>query len=76
MSIKKLLQIETKHIKAEKKLDDLFYEVKLISTKGLKKDLIYNYRILNRGKYFSLNRLENYFVFQPAIKYFKPFQII
>ena len=35
-------------------------------TKGLTKDLINEYKILNGAKYFSLGRFQNYLVFLPA----------
>ena len=54
----------------EKKPNDLLREVNLISTKWSTKNSTNNYSN-NGGKYFSLNRSENYFVFQPAIKCFK-----
>ena len=52
---KKLLELFTKkvtsnkirHMKVEKKLNGLAEKVKVISTKGLTKDLINNYSILN-----------------------------
>ena len=64
--IKRLLQIE----KAENKLNDHlnFYtklmnepsgEVKLISTKGLTKDLMNEYSILNGEKYFGEDGSKN-----------------
>ena len=48
-------------------------KVKKISTKGLAKDLINKFRILNGAKYFSLGIFQNYLVFIPAKKYFKYF---
>ena len=55
MLIKKLININTKvtskkkkkkHLEAQKKLNDLPGEIKLVLTKGLTKDLIYGYNIL------------------------------
>ena len=48
-------------------------KVKAISTKGLTKDLINKFSILNGAKYFSLAIFQNYLVSIPAkkcIKYF------
>ena len=42
-------------------------------TKGLNKDLIDGYKILNGAKYFSSGIFENYLVFIPAKKYIKYF---
>ena len=42
-----------------------------ISAKGLTKDLIDKFSILNGAKYFSLGIFQNYLVFIPAIKYIK-----
>ena len=53
----------------KKKLNDPAEKVKLVSTKGLTKDLINNYSILNGGKYFGENGSENYLVFQPCFTY-------
>ena len=44
--------------------------MKLILTKGLTKDLIGKYSIVNGGKYFSLIESQNYLVFQPISSYF------
>ena len=43
-------------------------KVKAISAKGLTKDLINKYSILNGAKYFSLGTFQNYLVFIPAEK--------
>ena len=43
-----------------KLINDLLEEVKMISTKGLIKDLIYGYSIFNGAKYFVENRWQNY----------------
>ena len=43
--------------------------VKIISTKGLTADMINKYSILNGAKYFSLNELQNYLVFQIFISH-------
>ena len=48
-------------------------KVKSISKKGLTKDLINEYSILDGAKYFNSGILQNYFVFIPAKKYIKCF---
>ena len=48
------------------KLNELSQQVKAISTKGLTKDLIDKFSILNGAKYFSSKILQNYLVFLPA----------
>ena len=45
--------------------------VKAISTKGLTKDLINKFSILNGAKYFSLGIFLNYLVFTEAKNYIK-----
>ena len=56
-----------------KLINDLSGEVKLISTKGLAKELISGYSILNGAKYFSReDGLQNYDVFEPVLRYLKP----
>ena len=54
-----------------KLINDLAKEVKLISRKALTKDLRNKYNIPNSAKYFSLDRSENYLVFQLVCRYFK-----
>ena len=44
-------------------------KVNATSAKGLKKDLIDKFSILNGAKYFSLRMFQNYLVFIPAKKY-------
>ena len=41
-------------------------KVKATSTKGLTKNLINKFSILNGAKYFSLGRFQNYLVFIPT----------
>ena len=48
-------------------------QVKAISTKGLTKDLMSNFSILNGAKHFSVVIFQNYLVFIPAKKYIKYF---
>ena len=48
-------------------------KVKAISTKGLAKDLIDKFSILNGAKYFSSGIFQNYLVFIPANKYINYF---
>ena len=64
---------KTKHVLVENELNELSEKVKAISTKGLKKDLIDKFSILNGAKYFSLRIFQNYLVFIPAIKHIKHF---
>ena len=54
-------------------LNELSKKVKAISTKGLTKDLIDKFSILNGAKYFSSGIFQNYLVFIPAKKYIKYF---
>ena len=53
---------KARHVEVKNKLDYLS-KVKIISRKGLTKDLINKYSILNGAKYFSSNRLQNHLVF-------------
>ena len=54
-------------------LNELSKKVKAISTKGLTKDLINKFSILNGAKYFSLRIFQNYLVFITTKKYIKYF---
>ena len=47
----------------ENELNELSKKVKYISAKGLTKDLINKFSILNRAKYFSSRMFQNYLVF-------------
>ena len=47
-------------------LNELSKKGKVISTKGLTKDLIDKFSIFNWGKYFSLGIFQDYLVFIPA----------
>ena len=49
--------------KLETKLDNLEKKVKVISTKGLRRDLINKINVPNGSKYFSFEKLQNYLVF-------------
>ena len=51
--MKKVTLNETKNILFRNELDELLVKVDLVSTKGLTKDLINKYSILNGAKYFS-----------------------
>ena len=51
-------------------------KVKAILTKGLAKDLIDKFSILNGSKYFSSGIFQNYLVFIPTIKYIRYFHAI
>ena len=64
---------KTKHVLVENELNELSEKVKAISTKGLTKDLINKFSILNGAKYFSSGIFQNYLVFMPAKKYIKYF---
>ena len=55
------------------KMNELSKKVKTISTKGLTKDLIDKFSILNEAKKFSLGIFLSYLLFIPAIKYIKYF---
>ena len=67
---KNVISKKTKHVLVEKELNELSKKVKAISTKGLTKDLINKFSILNRAKYF-LQEFQNYLVFILAKKYNK-----
>ena len=54
-------------------LNELSKKVTVISTKGLTKDLLGKFSIINGAKYFSLGIFQNCLVFIPAIKYVKYF---
>ena len=54
-------------------LNELSKRVKAISIKGLTKDLINKFSILNGAKYFSIRIFQNYLVFVPAKTYIKYF---
>ena len=64
---------KTKHVLVENELNELSEKVKAISTKGLTKDLINRYKILNDAKYFYSGIFQNYLLFVPAKKYIKYF---
>ena len=51
--------------------DKLSTKVELISTKGLSRDLMNKYRILNGLKYFIEDGSQNCFAFQTSLKYFQ-----
>ena len=57
----------------ENELNELSKKFKAILTKGLTKDLINKFSILNGAKYFSLGIFQNYLLFIPAKKYIKYF---
>ena len=48
--------------------EKLLLSTKILSTKGLTKDMVNKYRILNGAKYFSSGVLQNYIVFISASK--------
>ena len=55
-------------------LNGLSKKANAISTKGLTKDLINKFGIVNGAKYFSLSIFQNYLVVIPAKKYIKYFR--
>ena len=57
----------------ENELNELSEKVRAISTKGLTKDLINRFIILNGAESFSSGILQNYLGFKPAKKYIKYF---
>ena len=59
---------KTKHVLVENELNELSEKVKAISTKGLTKDLINKFSILNGAKYFPSGIFQNYLAFIPATK--------
>lgn len=61
--IKKVTLNKTKCFLVENELNELSKKVRLISTKGLTRDLINVCRILKGAKYFFENGLQNYFLF-------------
>ena len=54
----------------ENELSKLSEKVKLISTKGLIKDLMNGYSICNGAKYLIKDGPQNCIIFQPFLKYF------
>ena len=49
-----------KHVLVENELNELSKNVETISTKGLTKDLINGFKILNGTRYFSSGTLQNH----------------
>ena len=70
---KKVTLNKTKHAFVANKLIELSEKVKPISTKGLIKDLINKFSILNGVKYFSSGIFKNYLLFIQAKQYIKYF---
>ena len=62
---KKVSSNKIKRVLVENELDQLSGKIQLMSTKGLKKDLIHGY-ILKDAKYFSSGVLQNFLVFISA----------
>ena len=54
---------KTKQVLVENELNELLQKVEAILTKGLTKDLVNGYKILNGAKYFSSGIFQNYLVF-------------
>ena len=61
---------KTKHVLVENELNELSKELETKTTKGLTKDLLNVYNILNGAKYFSSGMLQNYLIFLSTKKYF------
>ena len=61
------------YVLVENELNELSEKVETISIKGLIKDLINGYKILNDTKCFSSGTFQNYLVFIPAKKYITSF---
>ena len=57
---------KAKHVLAENKSIELLKKVEAISRKGLNKDLINGYKILNGTKYFSSGIFQHYLIFISA----------
>ena len=65
---------QVKNVTSNKnELNQLSKKVKAISTKGITKNLIDKFSLLNWTKYFSLGVCQNYEVFIPATIYIKYF---
>ena len=62
-----------KDLTNKNELNELSKKVKAVLTKGLTKDLIEKFSILNGAKYFSLGISQSHLVFIPANKYIKYF---
>ena len=62
---------KTKHVLIENEANKLPKKVEAVSQKGLIKDLINKYKILNIANYLSLGILQNYLILIPARKYFR-----
>ena len=66
--LKNVISNEAKYVLVENELNDLSNKVKATRTKGLTKDLINKFSILNGAKYFSSEIFQNYLVFIPDKK--------
>ena len=64
---------KTKQVLVENELNELSQKFEAILTKGLTKDLVNGYKILNGAKYFSSGIFQNYLVFITAKKHNKHF---
>ena len=62
-----------KRVLVENELNELLKKVDKISAKGLTKDLINVYKILNGAKYFASEIVQNYLIFLSTKKYFRFF---
>ena len=66
--LKHVISNEAKYVLVENELNDLSNKIKATRTKGLTKDLINKFSILNGAKYFSSEIFQNYLVFIPDKK--------
>ena len=69
--MKKSTSNETEHALIENELDKLSEKVRAISTKGLTKDIINGYKILNGARYLSSGVFQKYLIFSSNEKYFR-----
>ena len=70
---KRITSNKTKHVAAENEVNELTKKVEAISTKGLTKDLVNGYKILNRVRYISSGTFQNHLVYFSYKKYVKFF---
>ena len=68
---KRIYSNKPKHVLVENELNELSKNVETISTKGLTKDLINGFKILNGTRYFSSGTLQNHLIYFSYKKYFR-----
>ena len=73
---KNVTSSKTKHLIVQNEFNELSKKVKAISTKGLPKDLINKFNILNEAKKISSEIFQNVLVFILAGKYLKYFKAL